>query len=268
MRLPPGAWLAAAGTRSRSQPGIPQSDQRPLRRRKARACSARCATTGSTPSAPKQKDAMQKRIMQGWPFTPEEQRADSGLLRRRRRRPAPPAAARSWQMPEFDLGVALYHGEFAAVSALMEHHGVPIDMEIFPQLADKDIWRAVRDAMVPAIDAQYGVYVRDAAGDWTFNMERFAAYLDARRHRRLAAARNRQAQHEAQDLRGHVARAVRSSRSCASYATRATRCARSSWRSAPTAAIARCCGRSRPRHRARSRRRRSGSSRRRCGCAR
>ena len=35
----------------------------------------------------------------------------------------------------------------------MEHHGVPINMEIFPQLADKDVWRAVRDAMVPAIDA-------------------------------------------------------------------------------------------------------------------
>ena len=30
-----------------------------------------------------------------------------------------------------DLGVALYHGEFAAVSALMEHHGIPIDMENF-----------------------------------------------------------------------------------------------------------------------------------------
>ena len=32
--------------------------------------------------------------------------------------------------------------------------------------------------MVPAIDAQYGVYVRNAAGDWTFNMERFTAYLE------------------------------------------------------------------------------------------
>ena len=31
--------------------------------------------------------------------------------------------------------------------------------------------------MVPTIDAQYGVYVRKAAGDWTFNKERFAAYL-------------------------------------------------------------------------------------------
>jgi hypothetical protein len=38
-------------------------------------------------------------------------------------------------------------------------------------------WRTVRDAMVPTIDAQYGVYVRNAAGDWAFNMERFAGYL-------------------------------------------------------------------------------------------
>jgi hypothetical protein len=73
------------------------------------------------------------------------------------------------------VGVALYHGEFAAVSALLEHRGVPVDMEVFPQLADRETWRAVRNAMVPAIDAQYGLYVRNAAGDWTFNMERFAA---------------------------------------------------------------------------------------------
>jgi hypothetical protein len=60
----------------------------------------------------------------------------------------------------------------------MEHNGVPIDMEIFLQLADKDTWRAVRDAMVPVIDARYGVYVRNAAGDWNFNMKLFEAYLE------------------------------------------------------------------------------------------
>jgi hypothetical protein len=59
----------------------------------------------------------------------------------------------------------------------MEHRGVPTNMEVFTLLADTDTWCAVRDAMVPAIDAQYGVYVRNAAGDWSFNMERFAAYL-------------------------------------------------------------------------------------------
>jgi DNA polymerase I len=122
----------------------------------------------------KQKDAMQKRVMKGWPFTLEERRqilvycaSDVDALQRLLVR----------VLPEIDLGAALYHGEFAAISALMEHHGVPIDMTVFTQLAEEEIWRAVRDAMVPAIDTQYGVYVRNAAGDWTFNMERFKAYL-------------------------------------------------------------------------------------------
>jgi DNA polymerase-1 len=123
----------------------------------------------------KQKDAMQKRIMQGRPFTPTEREqiltycgSDADALERLLAR----------LLPELELGVALYHGEFAAVSALMEHRGVPIDMTVLTQLADKKTWQAVRDAMVPPIDAQYGVYVRNAAGDWTFNSERFAAYLE------------------------------------------------------------------------------------------
>ena len=105
-------------------------------------------------------------------------------------------------MSERDLRIALHHGEFAAASALMEHHGVPIDMEVFTQLADADTWRAIRDAMVPMIDAQYGVYVRNAAGDWTFNMERFAAYL-AREGIAWPLLETGNAQHAAQDLRGN-----------------------------------------------------------------
>jgi DNA polymerase I len=122
----------------------------------------------------KQKDAMRKRIMQGWPFTPEERKqilayceSDVDELRR----------LLECILPKIDPGVAYYHGEFAAASALMEHRGIPIDMEIFSQLADQTTWSAVRDAMVPAIDAQYGVYVRDASGNYSFNMECFAAFL-------------------------------------------------------------------------------------------
>jgi hypothetical protein len=114
--------------------------------------------------------------MAGWPFTPEEQlqiirycAGDVDALRR--------LLPKLMAEPEFDLGVALYHGEFAVASALMKHRGVPIDTEVFSQLADDQIWREVRDAMVPAIDARYGVYVRHAAGDWTFNMQRFEDYL-------------------------------------------------------------------------------------------
>jgi DNA polymerase I len=127
----------------------------------------------------KHKDAMRDRIMRGWPFTLAEQKTildyctgdvDDLLL----------LLPKIIADPEFDLDGALYHGEFAAVSALMQHHGVPIDMEIFPQLADDETWRAVRDAAVPAIDV-YGVYVRNAAGDWTFNTESLAAYLGRER---------------------------------------------------------------------------------------
>src|SRR5262249_3882571 len=82
-------------------------------------------------------------------------------------------------LPDIDhLDIALYHGEFAAVSALMEHHGVPIDLEFFQQLADKDVWQAVRDEMVPAIDARYGVFVRrKSSSDWVFSREMWIAYL-------------------------------------------------------------------------------------------
>ena len=122
----------------------------------------------------KRKDAMQKRVMQGGPFTTTERAeilqycaGDAEALVRLLPR----------VLPELDLGVALYWGEFTAVSALMQHRGVPIDMEIFLQLADKETWRYIRDDMVPMIDAQYDVYVRNTAGDWTFSMEKFTAYL-------------------------------------------------------------------------------------------
>jgi DNA polymerase I len=124
----------------------------------------------------KQKDVMRDRILRGWPFTPEEQQkildycfSDVESLAR--------LLPKILSDSEFDLGVALYHGEFNSVSAAMEHRGVPIDMDVFPRLADKDTWRKVRDALVPTIDARYGVYVRNAAGDWSFNMELFKAYL-------------------------------------------------------------------------------------------
>jgi DNA polymerase I len=120
----------------------------------------------------KLKDAMRKRILQGWPFTDEEIRqildycaSDIDKL--------PALLTKLMTNPVFDLGIALYWGEFVSVSARMEHRGVPIDMEIFPQLQDKHAWAFVRDAMVPEIDAQYRTYVKGKDGDWHFNIERF-----------------------------------------------------------------------------------------------
>jgi hypothetical protein len=120
------------------------------------------------------KDAMRKRILQGRPFTAKEIReileycmSDVEALER----------LLPHLLPLIDLPIALYRGEFIAVSAVMEYRGVPIDMEIFPRLLDKFAWAAVRDAMVPAIDAQYGVYVRGKNGEWSFNNKLFEDYL-------------------------------------------------------------------------------------------
>src|SRR5262249_16780769 len=119
-------------------------------------------------------DAMQKRVMRGWPFTAEEHTqildyclgdVDSLI------RLLPKI------LPHIDLRVALYRSEFVACLALIDHRGPPIDMSIFPQLADARAWGAMRDEMVPAVDAQYGVYERNSSGEWSFNHERFGVYL-------------------------------------------------------------------------------------------
>jgi DNA polymerase I len=123
----------------------------------------------------KHKDGMRKRILEGFPFPEEEWQAIleycaqdtdcmEGLL------------AKILADPDFDLPIALYHGEFAMVSATMEHHGVPID-ELVRRMEDKDTWRRIRDDMVPRLDAQYGVYKKSAAGDWVFSMALFSNYL-------------------------------------------------------------------------------------------
>ena len=122
----------------------------------------------------KRKDDMRTRIMQGWPFTAAE-RAD--ILRYCASDVESMARLLPKMLPHIELRVALYRGAFVAALARMEHAGVPIDTDIFPQLADTEVWRSVRDAMVPEIDAQYGVYVRGKDGDWHFSMECFSAYL-------------------------------------------------------------------------------------------
>jgi hypothetical protein len=124
---------------------------------------------GLSSIAPKRKDAMRERIMKGWPFTAEEREQilnycaeDVEMLRQLLFK----------MLPHIDLPIALHHGEGVAAKALSEHIGVPIDMEIFPDLADKKCWREMRDSMVPLVDV-HGVYVRDKLGEWHFNTARF-----------------------------------------------------------------------------------------------
>jgi len=119
--------------------------------------------------APKRKDTMRERIMKGWPFTAEEREQildycaeDVEMLRQLLFK----------LLPHIDLPIALHRGESVAALARSEHAGVPIDMEIFPELANQKCWREIRDEMVPGVDV-HGIYVRDKLGEWHWNNARF-----------------------------------------------------------------------------------------------
>jgi DNA polymerase-1 len=120
------------------------------------------------------KAELQKRIAQGWPFTAKEREE---ILRYVTSDVDAMVSLLPKMLPYIDLDIALHWGEFVASLARMEHAGVPIDMEIFPLLADENVWRYARDAMVPTIDAAYGVFVKGPDGDWHFSMELFEQYL-------------------------------------------------------------------------------------------
>jgi DNA polymerase I len=127
---------------------------------------------GLSSIAPKRKDAMRARIMKGWPFTAEERsqildycQEDTEALRRLLLK----------LLPYIDLPLALHRGESVAALARSEHVGVPIDMEIFRELADKAIWHEMRDRMVPLVDV-HGIYVHNKNG-WHFNQTRFEHWL-------------------------------------------------------------------------------------------
>jgi DNA polymerase-1 len=120
------------------------------------------------------KDAMRNRILQGRPFADDAERSeildycmsDVDALEKL----APNL------LPTVDLSTALHWGEAVAVLAAMEHRGVPIDMEIFSQLQDRRTWARIRDAIVPEINARYGVYVQDRNGEWHLSMANFVQY--------------------------------------------------------------------------------------------
>jgi DNA polymerase family A len=120
------------------------------------------------------KEKIRQLIMRGWPFTPEE-KADILKYVMSDVDPLFELFARLMEEPEFNLNTALHWGEFAAVSAQMEHRGIPLDMEVVSDLLDKKAWAFVRDAVVPKINAQYDVYIQDKTGEWHFNIEKFGA---------------------------------------------------------------------------------------------
>lgn len=119
------------------------------------------------------KDAIRKRIIAGWPFTPPEKEtiikyagSDVDALVLLFERVA----------PHLNYNRALYRGDWSWVSAIMENYGVPINGPLFRQIADPATWNAMRDALVPELD-RVGIYVKHNDGSYHFNFDHFGEYL-------------------------------------------------------------------------------------------
>ena len=122
----------------------------------------------------KRKEAMRKRIMQGWPFTAEEREE---ILRYCASDIDALYLLLARMLAEIELPNALHRASLLPPCA----YGVP-------RRADRhgDISAARRCSMPGAmcatrwcrlIDADYGVYVKGLDGDWHFNLEHFGKYL-------------------------------------------------------------------------------------------
>jgi DNA polymerase-1 len=75
-------------------------------------------------------------------------------------------------LPSLSLPHALHRGEYMKASAHIEHHGVPIDMDMLALLRER--WDAIKVALISAIDADYHVFEGT-----TFKTERWEQYLIA-----------------------------------------------------------------------------------------
>jgi hypothetical protein len=122
------------------------------------------------------KKEMRDRILQGPPFTLQEQHDyldycldDTQALARLIRHMIPTIPS---------LEHALYRGQYTWAIAQQERRGIPVDLPLLERLRDR--WDDIRVDLVAAVDAKYGCY-EIVDGKPHFRDERFIAYL--RRHR-------------------------------------------------------------------------------------
>jgi DNA polymerase-1 len=114
-----------------------------------------------------EKDSMRELAMRGGPFTAAEQAALLDYCET-----DVEALARLFPImaPRIDWPRALLRGRYMAVAAHIERNGVPIDGTMLTTLREK--WGDIQDALIAAIDKDYGVYEGR-----TFKLERFERYL-------------------------------------------------------------------------------------------
>ena len=139
MRLPSRTRLAAAEQGARSLAGVPLLHQRPRAAAEGKGLVGALRHFGLDTVGEKYKEAMRTRILQGRPYSAEEiaqilEYCMSDVVG------LPALLERLLRQLLSNLDTVLHWGEFVAVSAAMEHRGVPINMEIASLLLDKHAW--------------------------------------------------------------------------------------------------------------------------------
>src|SRR6516165_4536900 len=114
-----------------------------------------------------EKKDMRDLALRGGPWTQEEREAlldycESDVVAMKRLVPA--------MLPAISIPHALMRGRYMAAVSAMQHNGVPIDTETLVRL--RGGWEDIQDALIAAVDADYGVY-----DGRTFKTERFAHWL-------------------------------------------------------------------------------------------
>jgi len=114
-----------------------------------------------------EKAEMRDLVIRGGPWTEDERAAildycESDVVALRRLLPV--------MLPKIDLPRALLRGRYMAAAARIEYAGVPIDTEMLTRLRSQ--WDNIKDQLISAIDADYGVYEGQS-----FKEKRFAEWL-------------------------------------------------------------------------------------------
>jgi hypothetical protein len=73
-------------------------------------------------------------------------------------------------LPNIDLPRALLRGRYMGAAAVMEYHGIPLDVATLRQI--REHWTDIQDDLIADVDTDYGVY-----DGRTFKQDRFAAWL-------------------------------------------------------------------------------------------
>lgn len=128
-----------------------------------------CLKFGISTISQDEKDQARDRILQGPPYSDDEKEyimnyCASDVLE------TAELFRNIISVGDFNLDQALYRGRYMEAIALMEHNGVPLDVETFNSL--KENWTQIQEKLISEINKDYGVYEGTS-----FKIEKFEQYL-------------------------------------------------------------------------------------------